>query len=53
MQAASNALFDELVKLLDNDYHVYSGIIELRCDQRVAEIVQEEKSRLGGMPRVQ
>ena len=50
MQAATNALFDEIVTLLDHDYRYYCAVAELRCDQKVSEILQEEEDRLGGMP---
>ena len=50
MQAATNALFDELVVLLDNDFEYYCHKIELQCDMFVAQILQEEEDRLGGIP---
>ena len=50
MEAATNALFDELVSLLDNDYEHLCLRIDLQCNLKVAEILQEEEDRLGGMP---
>ena len=38
------------MSLLDNDYKHYSGIIDIRCARSVADILQEEEDRLGGMP---
>ena len=49
MEAATNALFDEIVELLDRDWFYYSNELELRCDQQVTIILQEEEHRLGGM----
>ena len=50
MEAASNALFDELILLFDNDYRHLCLRIDLDCDIKCADIFQAEEDRLGGMP---
>ena len=50
MEAASNALFDELILLFDNDYRHYCERIDTDCEIKCADIFQSEEDRLGGMP---
>ena len=50
MESAANALFDELMYLWKNDSEHLCNIIDRRCDVKVAEVLQTEEERLGGMP---
>jgi hypothetical protein len=50
MEAATNALFDELRLLFENDYKHLVSRIELECELKVVEIWRVEETRLGGMP---